>query len=143
MRVRWFARLSGTPPQIRRIELSQKAAIMSGISIIIPTYNRAGLLKGTLESVQSLRIPQGWRAEVVVVDNNSTDQTAMVVAETDKMERIPIRCVIEPRQGTSNARNRGILESTFSDLVFFDDDVMVDPDWLEGYVEARVLLQAD
>ena len=46
---------------------------MSGFSIIIPTYNRAELLRMALESVQHLFVPRSWKAEILVIDNNSID----------------------------------------------------------------------
>ena len=53
----------------------------NGFSIIIPTFNRAGLLQTVIDSVQNLRVPVGWESEVIIVDNNSSDETKFVVNE--------------------------------------------------------------
>ncbi|HEX6608456.1 MAG TPA: glycosyltransferase, partial [Chloroflexia bacterium] len=62
------------------------------VSVVIPTYNRAELLRAALESVQAQTAPV---AEVVVVDDGSTDDTAAVVAEfADR--GLPMRYLAEP-----------------------------------------------
>lgn len=97
-------------------------------SLIICTYNRAKSLKRTLEICRQLSIPPGVAWELLVVDNNSTDHTDQV-CECFTSD-IPLRCIVEPRQGLSHARNRGVQESTGELVLFTDDDVDVDPYWL-------------
>lgn len=116
---------------------------MAGFSIIIPTYNRAELLRTALKSVQELRIPDGRAAEIIVVDNNSTDHTADVAEEMARNGPIPLRRVVETQQGLNHGRNRGIQEACFEHLVYLDDDMQVNPGWLEGYVEAWETLHPD
>lgn len=120
-----------------------KKRVTNGLSIIIPTYNRASLLEGALASVQQLRCPLDWKVEVIVVDNNSTDSTAEVVANASKAGPYDVRAVIEVRQGLNYGRNRGIEEAQFEHLIFLDDDMLVDAGWLEGYVEAIETLDPD
>ena len=69
--------------------------------------------------------------EVLVVDNNSTDSTRAVC--DGFFGKLPMRYVFEPDQGLSKARNRAIAESAGDLLVFTDDDVVVDRDWLREY----------
>ena len=114
-----------------------------GFSIIIPTFNRARWLRRALESVQRLHVPNDWPAEVVVIDNSSTDHTASVVTDAQSKASIPIRYVVEARQGASHSRNRGIEEAHFEHLIYLDDDMTVMPDWLEAYREAQEYLQLD
>jgi glycosyltransferase involved in cell wall biosynthesis len=71
----------------------------------------------------------GW--ELLVVNNNSTDQTAAVIASFE--ERLPIRGVLEVQAGLSHARNRAVQEAAGEYLLFTDDDVLVDPEWLVAY----------
>jgi glucosyl-dolichyl phosphate glucuronosyltransferase len=70
--------------------------------------------------------------ELLIVDNNSKDQTRHVVEEF--VRRFPTRCryIFEPRQGKSYALNTGIREAREEILAFVDDDVAVDTKWLEN-----------
>jgi len=112
-------------------------------SIVIPTYNRAGLLDRTLFSVSRLRVPTGAEVELVVVNNNSTDTTSEVVGRHADDFPFPVREVIETKQGLNHARNRGIVEGRHEMLVFLDDDVKVNPEWLAGCREAAESNGAD
>ena len=102
------------------------------LSIIISTYNNAASLKRTLDSVAKQDANKAvW--ECVVVNNNSTDDTAKVVTDFAKEHSdINIRLVDEPQQGLSFARNRGIVEAKGQFVAFIDDDETVN----EGYVSA-------
>lgn len=101
------------------------------LSVILPTFNRADLLKRALSALlRQTADPVSY--EVVVVDNNSTDRTADVVA----LQQDPrIRLVAEPRQGLSHARNAGIAAARAPILAFTDDDVEVAPDWVETILD--------
>lgn len=109
---------------------------MNGFSIIIPTYNRAELLRKALASVQRLHIPEDWNAEIIVIDNNSTDHTYSVVVQSHDEGPLLVRYVIEKNQGLNHSRNRGLAEARFEHLVYLDDDMTIFPDWLVGYMEA-------
>lgn len=115
---------------------------MNGVSIIIPTYNRAELLRAALESVQHLSVPESWEAEILVIDNNSSDHTAAVVRES-KQGSFPVRWILELNQGVSHARNRGASEAAFEHLAYFDDDELVDKGWLEAYAAVRMVHHPD
>lgn len=101
------------------------------ISVVLCTYDRASTLKGTLESLRRLSVPAQLAWELVLVDNNSSDDTARVVARHRELAASDVRYVFEPEQGHSRARNRGIREARGSILAFTDDDVTVEPHWLE------------
>jgi len=100
------------------------------ISVVIATYKRPYLLEGTLAALaaQKLTDPLGW--DVVVVDNNSQDETVAVVAAFAKTVSFPVSCVLESRQGLSHARNRGIAAAQGAIIAFIDDDVLPAPDWI-------------
>ena len=93
------------------------------LSVVIPTYKRAALLEGALGTLAMQEGRGSLKWEVVVVDNNSQDDTADVVESVSKSTTIPIVYVFEPRQGLSHARNRGIKETRGSIIAFIDDDV--------------------
>lgn len=97
-------------------------------SIIICTYNRVSYLKETIESILS-HFADKTNYELLIIDNNSTDNTAQVVKE---FLHIPlVRYVLETNQGLSHARNRGIKEASNEILVFLDDDIDIEPNYLD------------
>jgi hypothetical protein len=104
------------------------------VSVAICTWNRARLLEGTLAGFVELSIPPGVEWELLVVNNNCTDETDEVIARFEG--RLPIRRFQEPDPGLSRARNRAIAEASGELLLWTDDDVLVDEDWLASYVQA-------
>jgi glycosyltransferase involved in cell wall biosynthesis len=110
--------------------------MVTHVSVVIGTYNRAHLLKGTLEALALQVVPHSLKWELVLVDNNSGDTTAQVVAAFSKTTATPVRYVFEPEPGVSHARNRGIKEARGSIIAFTDDDVLPAPDWIAQLVAA-------
>jgi len=104
------------------------------ISVVLCTYNNAGRLRVTLQSFCRLNQPEKLDWELVTVNNNSTDNTETVIKSFD--DRLPIRYVYEPEQGLSCARNAGLDVAEGELIVFTDDDVKPNPDWLAAYWEA-------
>lgn len=102
------------------------------ISVILCTYNRCQSLAKALDSVatQTFSEPVEW--EVLVVDNNSRDQTREVVEDFSCRYPGRFRYLFELRQGKSYALNTGIREARGDVLVFTDDDVTVQPTWLRN-----------
>jgi len=104
------------------------------LSVCVCTYNRAQRLARTLDTLAA-QIGVDWaNVEVVVVDNNCTDETADVVAAA--AARLPIRRVVEQAQGLANARNRALAVSRGQWIIFTDDDVLLERNWLQSYTEA-------
>lgn len=100
------------------------------ISVIICSYNRAAYIAGALESLHNQTLPKD-KFEAIVVDNNSTDDTAAVCKEyisTHTETRILYQT--ETRQGASFARNKGALLSRAPLLAFMDDDAIAEKDFL-------------
>ena len=110
-------------------------------SVVIPTYNRADELAPTLRSLSALEVRAPW--EVIVVDNNSTDSTRAVVEDAARGFPVELRYVFEQEQGRSAALNAGIRKSRGAVIVTTDDDVRVEPDWLERAGEALDRLECD
>ncbi len=102
------------------------------MSVIVCTYNRSASLGLCLEHLSAQGVPFGLAWEVVVVDNNSTDETPEVVRLFATEGRIPVRLVREERQGLCFARNRGLSESSGEIVAYLDDDILTEPGWLEG-----------
>ena len=99
------------------------------ISFIICTYNREKYIYECLSRLAKNTEQKGW--EIVLVNNNSTDQTA---AECERFVKdhkpTNYRYFIEKQQGLSFARNRGVAEAKGEWLVFLDDDAMVGEDYI-------------
>ena len=104
------------------------AAANIRITVAIPTYNRAGLLRQTLAGVTRQDYPAD-QYEVLVIDNNSRDDTREVVASFAAARPAP-RYVLETRQGLDHARNRALAEARGDIIVFADDDILVESGWL-------------
>lgn len=98
-------------------------------SIVIMTYNRAGLLVKAIESALKQDYPRD-KYELIIVDNGSTDDTAEVVGRCTKASPVSLSYYVEKRRGVSYARNLGIEKSRLEYMAQLDDDEMACPDWL-------------
>jgi glycosyltransferase involved in cell wall biosynthesis len=98
--------------------------LMSRISVIIPTYNRADRV---IEAVRCVLDQTFEPFEVIVIDDGSTDDTEQALASV----RERIRYIKTPNRGVSAARNRGILEATGEWIAFLDSDDAWHPEKLE------------
>jgi glucosyl-dolichyl phosphate glucuronosyltransferase len=106
----------------------------ASVTVAICTWNRDHLLRQTLEEMTRLAVPAGLVWELLVVNNNCTDDTDGVIAAFAK--RLPIRRLFESQPGLSHARNRAIAEAAGDYVVWTDDDVLVSPEWLAAYARA-------
>ena len=101
------------------------------VSIIICTRDRAQHLSQTLEALKFVRVPQGMNAELIVVDNASTDDTCEVV-RSYSLPGIPVEYLYEARGGKSHAYNAALGAARGEILLFTDDDVLPPRDWIAG-----------
>lgn len=105
------------------------------ISVIICTYNRDKYIYNVLKSLADGTLPPD-RYEIVLVDNNSTDNTRSEVERFCKdFPSVNLRYSVETNQGLSHARNRGIRESKGDILVYVDDDATVNAEYLATYAD--------
>jgi glucosyl-dolichyl phosphate glucuronosyltransferase len=100
------------------------------ISIVICTFNRASLLHKMLESFFRQKQIDEIPYELLIVDNNSRDETAVVARKFLKNGNVSY--LREANQGLSFARNRGIAEAKGEIISFLDDDVLVHERWLSS-----------
>ena len=107
---------------------------MKIISLIICTYNRDDLLEPCLSSLVNQNADREL-FEVIVVNNNSTDNTQKI-AEDFAKEQPNFRVVTEMTQGLSHARNRGYKEAEGDYVAYIDDDAKAPPDWVERILKA-------
>ena len=102
---------------------------MSNISVVIPTFNRAHILDSVVSSVVNQSI---MPAEIIIVDDGSTDSTQEVVQNLiAKNDKLNIRYVSQENQGGNVARNRGISEANGEYIAFLDSDDTWDREKLE------------
>lgn len=100
-------------------------------TVLICTYNRAALLADTLDSLALSRVSR-VRWHVVVVDNNSTDDTRDIVTSRIGRFPVPLEYLFEARQGKSYALNTGLDATTSAIVIFTDDDVRVSESWVDA-----------
>jgi cellulose synthase/poly-beta-1,6-N-acetylglucosamine synthase-like glycosyltransferase len=100
------------------------------ISVIIPTFNRASLLRESLESLARQSLPV-HNFEVIVVDDGSRDRTSKVCR--DLSARLNLKYFRIDNSGISAAKNLGVFAATSPILLFFDDDDIADPDLLREH----------
>jgi glycosyltransferase involved in cell wall biosynthesis len=101
-------------------------------TVAIPTYNGAQRLPILLDKLRSQVNPDSISWEILIVDNNSSDDTTKVVqeAQTRWASTAPLRYCFEPEQGAAFARHRAVRESRGELVGFLDDDVLPASDWL-------------
>ena len=109
---------------------------MTGISVVIPVYNRANLLPATLRSLLAQTVPAG---EILVVDDGSTDGTAEVAESFGAT----VRVIRQANAGPGAARNRGFAESRGEYIHFFDSDDLALPNKHEVQLAALKASGAD
>lgn len=104
----------------------------ASVCVVIPTFNRRDSLQRTLHSlaVQTLAVD---RFEVIVVDDGSTDDTAQVA---NMAFPFALHVVYQPNLGAAQARNTGAQHTRAPYLVFVDDDIVLEPDCLEAYLDS-------
>ncbi|KEI65797.1 Polypeptide N-acetylgalactosaminyltransferase 6 [Planktothrix agardhii NIVA-CYA 126/8] len=123
--------------------LSKK--IMIDFTVVIPTYNGASRVPDVLEKLRSQTGTENITWEIIVVDNNSSDQTADVVQNiiASWQEVFPLKYVFEAQQGAAFARQRGLEEAQGELIGFLDDDNWPDENWVaQAHDFARVYPQA-
>lgn len=104
------------------------------ISVIICTYNRAEMLKETIQSFLQLNWDNDNSYELFIVDNNSKDGTKDLVADFMK-QNSAIKYVFVEKMGVCYARNEGIIRASGDIIAFADDDIEFNKEW------GRVLLE--
>ncbi|MBS1519181.1 MAG: glycosyltransferase family 2 protein [Bacteroidetes bacterium] len=104
------------------------------VSIIIPTFNRIDTLGITIKSLIEQTYPDNLY-EIIIADNNSTDSTKELVDSIKESSSVPVRYLLEKRQGAHFARNSAAQISESEILYFTDDDMIADSDMLENILK--------
>lgn len=116
---------------------------MMFLTVTIQTYNNARMLDLTLRGLRTLECPRGSDYEILIVNNNSSDDTPHVIRKHAESHLPRMRYVVESRQGLSCARNCALNEARGEVVCFLDDDVVIDPKWLIAVSTAFARHSAD
>ncbi len=119
------------------------------ISLLLCTRDRSNYLPHVLDAFEALEYPQSW--EIVIVDNGSKDETAVILDKFAKNSRHNVVLAYEAKPGCGNARNRALQIAQGEVVAFTDDDCYPQRDFLVavmrafedttvGYMGGRVLL---
>lgn len=103
-------------------------------TIVIPTFNRCDALLETLTALARMDYPAD-RWEAIIVDDGSTDDSAAAVQEFAERTGAPLRCFNQKNAGPAAARNRGAAGAQGEYLVFIDNDIIVEPDFLRAHLQ--------
>jgi len=112
-------------------------------TVIVCTYNRSHNLPSCLAALAAQEGLDGIEWEVLIVDNNSSDDTPAMCDRLSRELPIRIRYAREAQQGLNFARNRGVSSSQGQHFTFVDDDIQVSPGWLAALRQAFVQHDAD
>lgn len=112
------------------------------VSIVICTYNNAESLAITLQQIIAQEVSRAELIELIVIDNNSSDNTSKVLNSL-RSNRFNYRHYFEPRQGVSHARNTGFEKSQGEYILYTDDDAEIPQYWLEKYLHKLAATNAD
>jgi len=113
------------------------------LSVVMCTFNRCNRLEDVIGSVCCQNKSFNFAYELIVVDNNSKDDTASVVQSCIKKFGNHIVLVYEKKRGLSNARNKGVNVARGEIIAFIDDDVVLDKDWMLNLIKAFKLSDCD
>jgi glycosyltransferase involved in cell wall biosynthesis len=104
-------------------------------TVAVCTYNRGKLLKLCIESLSNINFPSN-EFEVLVIDNNSTDNTAEVCNNlVSQYPNLSFRYILETKQGVAHSRTRGAIEARGEIIAYIDDDCLAEGNWLKHIVE--------
>lgn len=117
---------------------------MPKISVVIPTKNRSGLLAEAIERIESQTVSKELY-EVIVIDNDSTDDTRTVL-EQKALTYCNLKFGVQEKPGAAATRNAGLRLAQGDVVLFIDDDVYAEPslveahlNWQERYSNASVI----
>ena len=106
-----------------------------GVSAVVCCYNSAEVIVPTIKALAGQEVPGGAGYEVIMVNNDCTDDTIRQAESAWDNPLYPLRLVKEPEPGLIHARKTGVMTARYEILLFVDDDNIMAPDWVERLVE--------
>jgi len=106
----------------------------NGVSVVICCYNSAEKIESVLSHIEK-QISNGILWEVILVDNASNDNTVEVAQKWWTRKDIQLKIVFESKPGLSNARRKGLYISSYSIVIFVDDDNLMSDNYISRAYE--------
>jgi glycosyltransferase involved in cell wall biosynthesis len=119
----------------QKVSSNERPRTAVDITLLVCTYNRANDLRELLETGLAQETGGAFTYEILVVDNNSSDDTRAVVERFIAAGHENLRYLFEGRQGKSHALNSGLQAVRGWAYVIADDDFVLPPDWVKGIYE--------
>ena len=110
--------------------------LLDGVSVIVCCYNSGWVIARCLEALRKQQPPSSLKWEIMLVDNNCTDDTECTAESCMSGSGIDFRIIREPEPGLANARAKGVSEVKYKYVVFCDDDNLLCPNYLH-YVYSK------
>ena len=111
------------------------SAAAVSLDVVVCTYNNAASLDVVLDALAAQRVDPAVDWAILVVNNNSTDDTEAVVERHIRRAPVPLTLVREREQGLTPARLRGVTTTSSDWIAFVDDDCVVAQDWIQPAAE--------
>ena len=116
------------------------------LSICIPTYNRNESLKKCIKSINKIKIKNKIKINIIIVDNSKNNNLLKIKKQLIKNSKFKILFLSEKKRGVVFARNKYLKKIKISNpdyICFFDDDCVVDKNWLKNSLKTIKLKNAD
>ena len=116
------------------------------LSICIPTYNRNESLKKCIKSINKIKIKNKIKINIIIVDNSKNNNLLKIKKQLIKNSKFKILFLSEKKRGVVFARNKCLKKLKISNpdyICFFDDDCVVDKNWLKNSLKTIKLKNAD
>ena len=116
------------------------------LSICIPTYNRNESLKKCIKSINKIKIKNKIKINIIIVDNSKNNNLLKIKKQLIKNSKFKILFLSEKKRGAVFARNKYLKKIKTSNpdyICFFDDDCVVDKNWLKNSLKTIKLKNAD
>jgi len=110
----------------------------AGVTAIVCCHNSAAVITPTLKALSRQEIPSACGYEVILVDNNCSDETVELARQAWQGMGFPLRIEREDTPGLIHARKRGVAAARYDVVMFVDDDNALAPDWV---VKIRALFR--
>ena len=101
-----------------------------GVSVVVCCYNSSSIITPTITALCRQEVPENCGYEVILVDNNCTDDTIELARKAWKNSEYRLKILKETRPGLIHARKTGVKSALYNILLFVDDDNILNPDWV-------------
>jgi glycosyltransferase involved in cell wall biosynthesis len=109
---------------------------MPKLSVVIPTKNRVALLAESIDRIECQTVPRD-QYEVIVVDNDSTDDTRTLLEQKSKIYS-NLKCGMQEKPGAAATRNAGLRRANGELILFVDDDVQAEPTLIQAHFDGQI-----